>query len=33
MVTRQEIEALRDRYPNLPWPPLPPPPGSLPARA
>jgi hypothetical protein len=24
MVTRQELEALRDRYPDLPWPALPP---------
>jgi hypothetical protein len=33
MVTRQELEALRDRYPDLPWPPLPSRPGGARAKA
>jgi hypothetical protein len=32
MVTRRELEALRDRYPQLPWPPRPSRPGAATAK-
>jgi hypothetical protein len=32
MVAQQDLEALRDRYPDLPWPSLPPCPRELRAR-